>query len=192
MKNIPKDIKNEDVSDRVDLRDKLIFTIDGEDTKNALYEDYSSCLYIDSPDNKESGAYINYRDYRAQNLSDYKTITITKPNSNVRIQAISETSMTVSSIKAYKLKDENTNYIDFFGESVRGEFDEWQQCYLASADSVFIPSGYYQLTCDSVTGPEDLRLSINFHNEFYFFQKSLKFIIASVKICNCVYHTILR
>ena len=34
VKNIPKDIKNEDISDRVDLRDKLIFTIDGEDTKD--------------------------------------------------------------------------------------------------------------------------------------------------------------
>jgi len=34
VKNIPKDISNEDISDRVDLRDKMIFTIDGADTKD--------------------------------------------------------------------------------------------------------------------------------------------------------------
>lgn len=34
VKKIPKDIKNEDLSERIDLRNKLIFTIDGEDTKD--------------------------------------------------------------------------------------------------------------------------------------------------------------
>ena len=34
VKSIPSDISNEDLSDRVDLRDKMIFTIDGEDTKD--------------------------------------------------------------------------------------------------------------------------------------------------------------
>ena len=34
VKNIPQDITCEDISDRVDLRDKMIFTIDGEDTKD--------------------------------------------------------------------------------------------------------------------------------------------------------------
>lgn len=34
VKNIPKDISGEDISNRVDYRDKMIFTIDGEDTKD--------------------------------------------------------------------------------------------------------------------------------------------------------------
>ena len=34
VKSIPQDIYNEDISDREDLRDKIIFTIDGEDTKD--------------------------------------------------------------------------------------------------------------------------------------------------------------
>lgn len=34
VKNIPRDISCEDLSQRVDLRDKMIFTIDGEDTKD--------------------------------------------------------------------------------------------------------------------------------------------------------------
>lgn len=34
LKLIPKDISGEDISDREDLRDKIIFTIDGEDTKD--------------------------------------------------------------------------------------------------------------------------------------------------------------
>ena len=32
--NIPDDISNEDISDRLDLRDELIYTIDGDDTKD--------------------------------------------------------------------------------------------------------------------------------------------------------------
>jgi len=34
VKNISQDISGEDITDRVDLRDKMIFTIDGEDTKD--------------------------------------------------------------------------------------------------------------------------------------------------------------
>lgn len=34
VKKIPQNIENEDISDRVDLREKVIFTIDGEDTKD--------------------------------------------------------------------------------------------------------------------------------------------------------------
>lgn len=34
LKQIPSDIKNENLDDRVDLRDEKIFTIDGEDTKD--------------------------------------------------------------------------------------------------------------------------------------------------------------
>lgn len=34
VKSIPRDISEEDLSNRVDLRDKIIFTIDGEDTKD--------------------------------------------------------------------------------------------------------------------------------------------------------------
>ncbi len=34
VKEIPRDISNEDISDRVDLRNKVIFTIDGEETKD--------------------------------------------------------------------------------------------------------------------------------------------------------------
>ena len=34
LNSIPDDISNEDLSDRVDLRDRVIFTIDGDDTKD--------------------------------------------------------------------------------------------------------------------------------------------------------------
>ena len=54
LKDIPDDIGNEDISDRVDLRDRVIFTIDGDDTKDI--DDAISIKKID--DGYELGVHI--------------------------------------------------------------------------------------------------------------------------------------
>ena len=54
LNSIPDDISNEDLSDRVDLRDRVIFTIDGDDTKDI--DDAISIMRTD--DGYELGVHI--------------------------------------------------------------------------------------------------------------------------------------
>ena len=55
LSEIPDNIDNEDISDRLDLRDRVIFTIDGDDTKDI--DDAISIRKLDK-DNYELGVHI--------------------------------------------------------------------------------------------------------------------------------------